>query len=250
MCGQEVPVPQNVLNPGDIDQRYAILQYLDEALTSGQGLTDTHTRLRERLYSIRAMLLRWQNADYSPVLKDLVEQCMAFQPEHRISAADLLAQLEALLPYYWQTLKQMRNLDQRAYDEATRAFTTEADLPHMDPGTADVESDARFWRRLVRGCKWLDISAGNIRPVMDPDDNDIPEEARAMFGRGRKEETTRLTERRGQSDNDARIHLAEYTRFRPAAAQLDEDPDEHTQLLARASDGLFFGEGQAAPQLS
>lgn len=184
---QELPVPMNPLNPGDIPRRFMNLDLINEQVRAGLGITDAQEKLQYELHGIRRMLIMWLNARYNPALKKLIEQCMGLIPENRISGKDLLAQLEAMLPYYWQTLQQMLIDDPAEYNRATRAFTTEADLPYMQRGTAAIELDALFWRRIVRGFKWLDLTAGNIRPPMDPNDGKIPLEARQMFANGRKQ---------------------------------------------------------------
>lgn len=185
MGEQDSPAPMNILNPGHVMQRYPILDELEEELDAGLGLNDDDEKLRQELYGRRGMLMRWQETEYDPLLKQMVESCMQFLPENRISAANLLQKLEWLMPSHLSTL---RGMDPDAFERATKIFTTEADLPNMAPGDLDIERDARFWRRLMRSYKWLDITAGNIRPTMDLNDDRIPEEAKDMFYPGRKEE--------------------------------------------------------------
>jgi hypothetical protein len=125
-------------------------------------------------------------------LKGLVEKCMAFLPEERIWNTTLVNELEAILPRYRQELQQLMRDAPAEYEKTTRAFTTEADLPDMLPGTAVVDLDALFWRRLVRAYKWLDLTAGNIKPPIDPNDTTIPQEAHDMFAKGRKQNNNNI----------------------------------------------------------
>jgi hypothetical protein len=185
MSEQDRPAPMNILNPGDVMERYPILEELEEEFDAGFGLNDENEKLLQEIYGRRGMLMRWQNTTQDPLLKELVESCMQFLPENRTSAANLLEKLEWLMPSQFLTL---RGMESEAFDEATRAFTTESDLPNMAPGNLDIERDARFWRRLMRSYRWLDVTAGNIRPPMNLNDNRIPEEAKDMFYPGRKEE--------------------------------------------------------------
>lgn len=189
---QELPVPKNLLDTSNLRVRFAELDAIERMLNMGYGITDVKERLRRELHGTRNMLLGWHTSSYSPELKGLVEKCMAFLPEERIFNTDLLNELEAILPHYWQELQQLMKDDPAEYEKTTRAFTTEAHLPDMLPGTAVVDLDALFWRRLVRAYKWLDLTAGNIKPPIDPNDTTIPQEAHDMFAKGRKQNNNNI----------------------------------------------------------
>jgi len=232
---EKTPQPDTLLSRTDMDQRREVLDNYAAAY-NGTGLTNTETRNWEHLYDEYLMLERWESADYNPSLKNLVEQCMAFLPEERISAADLLAQLEALLPNYWQTLKEMRRLDPGEHEKTTKAFTTEADLPQMDPGNLQIDLDANFWKHLVKTCKFLDTDLGNIWPRMDPDDTNVPQEARDMFAPARKQKKNQFTAKQGRDTNSQATNNARDLRFLRMSQPQVEDPDDYRKIPSSSSD--------------
>lgn len=93
-------------------------------------------------------LLSWKEARYSTELKDLVEKCVFFKPEKRITAKDLLSQVERLMPMFVRD--RLSHLTD-PFAAETKVYTTVADLPNMTTGTHDfvVERDADFWDNLV-----------------------------------------------------------------------------------------------------
>jgi hypothetical protein len=83
MSEQDRPAPMNILNPGDVMERYPILEELEEEFDAGFGLNDENEKLLQEIYGRRGMLMRWQNTTQDPLLKELVESCMQFLPENR-----------------------------------------------------------------------------------------------------------------------------------------------------------------------
>ena len=140
------------------------------------------------------MLQHWKESKYSWPLRKLVERCVAFLPEDRITAKDLLTELERLMPY---CARNFECLDVVDYEKATKVCTTEADLNDLEPGNVDIMLDETFWRQLLLAYKWLDTDVGNIRPVLDPKDGPIPPEVhaelQALFSQGRKEAKNKAT---------------------------------------------------------
>ena len=150
--------------------------------TNGLGVTEgekEHNEERERTHK---MLQNWIDAPCSK-LKNLVEICMAFLPEDRISAADLVTELENWIPKVGEALSQF---EEPKFTAKSRAFTTEADLIDMKLGTTEFDLGSKFWGRLLKSYKWLDTRVGNIRPQLG-DNEDIPQAVRDFFAQGYRE---------------------------------------------------------------
>lgn len=198
---QHIDIPQTtpiVWDPHHIKLCQAYMDQCKEDINSGYGITDDEQEKFQKASCMRNMLVRWHTGKQDPELKQMVEACMRFLPEERPSAAKLLAQLELVMPSKVSGLAQLYNMGPEALDEATRAFTTESDLPAMQPGNLDVERDERFWRRLRKYYQWIDHTAGNIRPPLDMNDNNIPGEVKDMFYPGYREAQNRLLAQQAQ----------------------------------------------------
>ena len=81
------------------------------------------------------MLQNWIDAPCSK-LKNLVEKCMAFLPEDRFSAADLVTELQKWIAKVGEALSQF---EEPKYTAKSGAFTTEAEPNDMKPGTTEFD---------------------------------------------------------------------------------------------------------------
>jgi hypothetical protein len=157
----------------------------------GYGLTDAQSNRRAALRGRLKMLTQWHNLPTDPLMKQLVENCMSFLPQNRSTARDLVGTIEWTMPNLASSLQRLRSTNPQAFDETTRAYTAEVDLPGMPVGTFVIERDELFWRRLVKNFKWFDANGGGLRPPMNMSDPRIPQEAKDLFYPGWREPQNR-----------------------------------------------------------
>jgi serine/threonine protein kinase len=134
------------------------------------------------------ILVRWLNAKVrAPELTTLVERCMAFKPERRISPRRLLQEIEANIDIKLAAVQNMMSPAEQ--ETAIRIFTNAADLGSMPRGDIDEEQmehmEPEHWDYLVNAYKWVGSEVPIIRP--DLNQEDVSELAKDFFSSGRKE---------------------------------------------------------------
>jgi hypothetical protein len=131
-----------------------------------------------------AMLNRWDEAPYSHTLKEVTEKCLAFRPEKRTNATQLLKEIEDILPRAVARLTSPESAD-FPFDREWKVYSSEADLNDMRPGNVNLERDEVFWWRLVIAYQCVDTSSEMLRPDLKA--SNIPKQARDLFASGRRD---------------------------------------------------------------
>jgi hypothetical protein len=112
---------------------------------------------------------------------------MALKPEDRIDAADLLREIEGMMPL---KLAELNRMSPEFQATAVKICTDAADLGLIPRGNLDVEPrDAEFWNSLVDAYKWLDPDLPIVRP--DLTEPSVTAEAFDFFLPGRRERRNR-----------------------------------------------------------
>jgi hypothetical protein len=190
---QHWEVPQRtVFNAEFADELWGEMADFYARETDGLGVTEGEKEYNQERERRHRMLQNWIDAPCSK-LKHLVEKFMVFLPEDRISAANLVTELEKWIPKVGEALSQF---EEQKYTAKSRAFATEAELNDMKPGTTEFDLGSKFWERLLKSYKWLDTNVGMLRPQLG-DNEDIPQAVRDFNAEGYRESKNKQIVRPG-----------------------------------------------------
>ena len=185
----------------DTDTIQERTEFLNNVTYATPAIAHLHTDEDKDNEEILTMLEQWRDVNYSIPLKTLVEDCLSFNPTDRPFASDLLQEISKYMLDYLSN-----NSGHPDFEADAEVFHRPEDLSNMEVGVEPFNRDKKFWDRLQGMHKWLDPSAGYIRPdLLQPD---VTKEAIAFFTPGRREQKNKAAATsQSYEDSDAVIRI-------------------------------------------